>query len=64
MNGKIIFIVLFNFSCLNGMIVAAKECLYTKEQFVSYSACGLPYYIGGSIRDMEKLTLVYMRKAF
>ena len=33
MNGKIIFIVLFNFSCLNGMIVAAKECLYTKEQF-------------------------------
>ena len=26
--------------------------IYTKEQFVSYSACGLPYYIGGSIRDM------------
>ena len=31
--------------------------IYTKEQFVSYSACGLPYYIGGSIRDMEKLII-------
>lgn len=31
--------------------------IYTKEQFVSYSACGFPFYIGGSIRDLDKLII-------
>ncbi len=29
--------------------------MYTEEQFVSYSACGLPYFIGGVIPAMEEL---------
>lgn len=31
--------------------------IYTKEQYVSYSACGFPFYIGGSIRDLDKLII-------
>lgn len=31
--------------------------IYTKEQFVSYSACGLPFYVGGSIRNLENLII-------
>ena len=29
--------------------------LYQREAFVSYSACGLPYYIGGWVTDHNKL---------
>ncbi len=31
--------------------------IYTKEHNVSYSACGMPYYIGGIIKDIEKLII-------
>lgn len=29
--------------------------IYTQDDYVSYSACGMPYYIAGDIRDWEKL---------
>ena len=29
--------------------------LYTEENLISYSACGLPYYIEGLIEDYNKL---------
>lgn len=29
--------------------------VYTEEQFVSYSACGLPFYIEGTIKDADSL---------
>ena len=29
--------------------------IYTLEDVVSYSACGLPYYIGGQIKSSENL---------
>ena len=29
--------------------------IYTQDTHVSYSACGLPYYIGGSFEDWKKL---------
>ena len=29
--------------------------IYTKDNFVSYSACGMPYYIAGDFRDWEQL---------
>lgn len=31
--------------------------MYTQENLVSYSACGLPYYIGGSFDDISNLII-------
>lgn len=31
--------------------------IYTSDDDVSYSACGLPYYIAGSLKDVEKLII-------
>ena len=31
--------------------------LYTMRNYVSYSACGLPYYIGGLVKDVNKLII-------
>lgn len=33
----------------------AEVHIYTQEEFVSYSACGLPYYIEGNFEDWRKL---------
>ncbi len=33
----------------------AKIILFEKGEYISYANCGLPYYIGGTIRDREKL---------
>ncbi len=33
----------------------AEVHIYTQEEFVSYSACGLPYYIAGDFEDWHKL---------
>ena len=33
----------------------AEVHIYTEEEFVSYSACGLPYYIAGDFEDWHKL---------
>ncbi len=33
----------------------AEVVIYTKEEYISYSACGLPYYIEGNFEDVEKL---------
>lgn len=30
--------------------------IYEKDHFISYSGCGLPYYIGDQIEDISKLT--------
>lgn len=29
--------------------------IYTKDNYVSYSSCGMPYYIGGDFKDWQKL---------
>lgn len=31
--------------------------IYTKDNYVSYSACGLPYYIAGDFQDWEQLII-------
>jgi len=31
--------------------------IYTKDNFVSYSACGMPYYIAGDFQDWHKLLI-------
>ena len=31
--------------------------IYTQENLVSYSACGLPFYIGGQIKDSQNLII-------
>ena len=31
----------------------AEVHIYTKDNFVSYSACGMPYYIAGDFKDWE-----------
>ena len=33
----------------------AEVFIYTKDNFVSYSSCGMPYYIGGDFQDWQKL---------
>lgn len=33
----------------------AEVHIYTKDNFVSYSACGMPYYIAGDFQDWQKL---------
>ena len=34
----------------------AEIIIYEKDKDISYSGCGLPYYIGGEIEDIEELT--------
>ncbi|MBM7542008.1 FAD-dependent oxidoreductase [Amphibacillus cookii] len=34
----------------------AEIVVYEKDQDISYSGCGLPYYIGGEIEDIDALT--------
>ncbi|MBR6126524.1 FAD-dependent oxidoreductase [bacterium] len=33
----------------------AEVHIYTKDNFVSYSSCGMPYYIAGDFQDWQKL---------
>ena len=35
---------------------SAEIAIYEKDQDISYSACGLPYYIGGGIDNIDELT--------
>jgi NADPH-dependent 2,4-dienoyl-CoA reductase/sulfur reductase-like enzyme/rhodanese-related sulfurtransferase len=35
---------------------AAEIIIYEKDSDISYSSCGMPYYIGGVIEDAKKLT--------
>ena len=37
------------------MLPDAEVHIYTKDNFVSYSACGMPYYIAGDFQDWQKL---------
>ena len=30
--------------------------IYEKDSYISYSGCGLPYFIGGEVPDIDKLT--------
>jgi len=34
----------------------AEIVIYDKDNFISYSGCGMPYYIGGEIEDANELT--------
>lgn len=34
----------------------SKIVIYEKDQDISYSGCGLPYYIGGEVADIDELT--------
>jgi len=34
----------------------AEIVIYDKDSFVSYSGCGMPYYIGGEVEDADSLT--------
>ncbi|NTV90136.1 MAG: FAD-dependent oxidoreductase [Clostridiales bacterium] len=34
----------------------AEIVIYEKDSYISYSGCGMPYFIGGSIDDGDKLT--------
>ena len=35
----------------------AEVHIYTKDNFVSYSACGMPYYIAGDFQDWQQLII-------
>ncbi len=35
----------------------AEIVVFERSGYVSYANCGLPYYIGGVIEDLEELTL-------
>ena len=35
---------------------SAEIVIYDKDRFISYSGCGLPYFIGNEIEDIAKLT--------
>ena len=37
------------------MLPDSEVHIYTKDNYVSYSACGLPYYIGGDFQDWHQL---------
>lgn len=39
------------------MLPEAEIYVYTQDKFVSYSACGLPYYIEGNFEDWRKLII-------
>lgn len=34
----------------------AEIVIYDKDNFISYSGCGMPYFIGGDIEDANELT--------
>ena len=34
----------------------AEIVIYEKDSFVSYSGCGMPYYIGGEVESVNELT--------
>ncbi len=34
----------------------AEITIYEKDQYISYSACGMPYYIGGDVEHADTLT--------
>lgn len=34
----------------------AEIVIYEKDSFISYSGCGMPYYIGGEVKSAEELT--------
>lgn len=34
----------------------AEIVIYDKDNFISYSACGMPYYIGGEVSNADELT--------
>lgn len=34
----------------------AEIVIYEKDRDISYSGCGLPYYIGGEVKDIDELT--------
>ncbi|WP_425801869.1 FAD-dependent oxidoreductase [Desulfitobacterium sp. Sab5] len=34
----------------------AEIVIYDKDQFISYSGCGMPYYIGGEVASADELT--------
>ncbi len=34
----------------------AEIIIYDKDSFISYSGCGMPYYIGGEVESVEELT--------
>jgi NADPH-dependent 2,4-dienoyl-CoA reductase/sulfur reductase-like enzyme len=34
----------------------AQIVVYEKDRFISYSGCGMPYYIGGEVESAEELT--------
>ncbi|BCN31027.1 FAD-dependent oxidoreductase [Anaeromicropila herbilytica] len=34
----------------------AEIVIYDKDSFISYSGCGMPYYIGGEVEEADKLT--------
>lgn len=33
----------------------AEIILFERDEYISYANCGLPYYIGGTIAEREKL---------
>ncbi len=35
---------------------SASIVVYEKDRFISYSSCGLPYYVGGEVEDLGTLT--------
>lgn len=37
------------------MLPDAEVCIYTQDKYVSYSSCGIPYYIAGDFQDWQKL---------
>ena len=45
----------------------AEIVIYEKDSDISYSGCGLPYFIGGEIEDMDELTprdAVFFKKKY
>ncbi|WP_353846066.1 FAD-dependent oxidoreductase, partial [Clostridium sp. ZBS15] len=34
----------------------AEIVIYERDKDISYSGCGLPYYIGGGIKELDELT--------
>ena len=34
----------------------AQITIYEKDRFISYSGCGMPYYLGGEVEKAEELT--------
>jgi len=35
---------------------SAEIVIYDKDSFISYSSCGMPYYIGGEVEEADELT--------